>query len=152
VARGSMAIGGAVSIAAVRHMHSTVERETDQLKNADANGKIGVSAADRTGAASHGPAMTAMTTMRATLGHLRPLHRLSSPAATDSAAAGVAIDIPPWSLETPDGGIADEVVGPEYPPSPETAGIGAASTSTIVELTMDSRDSAIYPGVDRKPG
>jgi hypothetical protein len=39
-----MAIGGAVSVAAVRHMHSTVERETDQLKNADANGKIGVSA------------------------------------------------------------------------------------------------------------
>jgi hypothetical protein len=34
-----MAIGGAVSVAAVRHMHSTVERETDQLKNADANGK-----------------------------------------------------------------------------------------------------------------
>jgi hypothetical protein len=44
VARGSMAIGGAVSVAAVRHMHSTVERETDQLKNADANTKIGVSA------------------------------------------------------------------------------------------------------------
>jgi hypothetical protein len=39
-----MAIGGAVSVAAVRHMHSTVERETDQLKNADANEKIGVSA------------------------------------------------------------------------------------------------------------
>jgi hypothetical protein len=39
-----MAIGGAVSVAAVRHMHSTVERETDQLKNADANRKIGVSA------------------------------------------------------------------------------------------------------------
>ena len=44
VARGSMAIGGAVSVAAVRHMHSTVERETDQLKNADANSNIVVSA------------------------------------------------------------------------------------------------------------
>ena len=32
VARGSMAIGGAVLATAVRHMHSTVERETDQLK------------------------------------------------------------------------------------------------------------------------
>jgi hypothetical protein len=39
-----MAIGGTVPIASVRHMHSTVERETDQLKNADAEGKIGVSA------------------------------------------------------------------------------------------------------------
>jgi hypothetical protein len=39
-----MAIEGAVSVAAVRHMHSTVERETDQLKNADAEGKIGVCA------------------------------------------------------------------------------------------------------------
>ena len=44
-----MAIGGAVSVAAVRHMHSTVERETDQLKNADAKGKIGVSADDGCG-------------------------------------------------------------------------------------------------------
>ena len=44
VARGSMAIGGAVSVAAVRHMHSTVERETDQLKNTDANLNIVVSA------------------------------------------------------------------------------------------------------------
>jgi hypothetical protein len=39
-----MAIGGTVPVASVRHMHSTVERETDQLKNADAEGKIGVSA------------------------------------------------------------------------------------------------------------
>eukprot|EP01047_Picozoa_sp_COSAG01_P009675 COSAG01_NODE_400_length_17542_cov_19.747005_6_plen_89_part_00 len=39
-----MAIGGGVSVVAVRHMHSTVERETDQLKNADANSNIVVSA------------------------------------------------------------------------------------------------------------
>eukprot|EP01047_Picozoa_sp_COSAG01_P089075 COSAG01_NODE_21272_length_910_cov_1.193588_1_plen_59_part_00 len=44
-----MAIGGAVSVAAVRHMHSTVERETDQLKNADANSNIVVSADDKGG-------------------------------------------------------------------------------------------------------
>eukprot|EP01047_Picozoa_sp_COSAG01_P041801 COSAG01_NODE_3609_length_5876_cov_70.248572_5_plen_51_part_00 len=41
-----MAIGGGVSVAAVRHMHSTavygctVERETDQLKNADAEARV----------------------------------------------------------------------------------------------------------------
>ena len=26
------------------------------------------------------------------------------------------------------------------------------ATSVIVELTMDSEDSTIYPGVDRRPG
>eukprot|EP01047_Picozoa_sp_COSAG01_P132770 COSAG01_NODE_62697_length_283_cov_1.043478_1_plen_72_part_01 len=60
-----MAIGGAVSVAGVRHMHSTVERETDQLKNADANGKIGVSA-DAAGVVP-----------TCTCSHSEPAHRLS---------------------------------------------------------------------------
>ena len=56
-----MAIGGAVSVAAVRHMHSTVERETDQLKNADANGKIGVSAVSGRVRALHAAALVVET-------------------------------------------------------------------------------------------
>ena len=85
-----------------------------------------------------------MATLQAITSHLCP--------SAAAAAGNTTVDIPPWSLASADGGLADEVVGPDYSPSRETAGTGAAATSVIVELTMDSEDSTIYPGVDRRPG
>eukprot|EP01052_Picozoa_sp_SAG31_P001842 SAG31_NODE_62_length_28678_cov_21.548270_13_plen_201_part_00 len=98
---------------------------------------------------------------RAILSHLRPTRDTAcrgpaaAPAGPHSCAvisSDGAVVIPPWSLEDPHGGLADEVVGPDYAPSREVAGTGDAARSTVFELAMDSSDSKIYAGVDRRPG
>ena len=41
------------------------------------------------------------------------------------------------------------VIGPDYPPAPETAPQSGVPAGRVIAFTMESRDSAIYPGIRR---
>jgi enterochelin esterase family protein len=59
--------------------------------------------------------------------------------------------------ELPDGANAppdadgDFILGPTHPPAPESVVQPAVPQGTIVEFTMNSADSKIYPGIAREP-
>ncbi len=59
--------------------------------------------------------------------------------------------------ELPDGEIppADAdgnfIIGPTHRPSPEVASDGKITNGTVIEFTMNSSDSKIYPGITREP-
>jgi enterochelin esterase family protein len=52
----------------------------------------------------------------------------------------------------PDLQTGDRVIGPEYPPAPEILGAAGAPAGLLHAFTMESRDSAIYPGIRRLDG
>jgi enterochelin esterase family protein len=60
--------------------------------------------------------------------------------------------------ELPDGGNAPAkedgnfILGPTHSPAPEMAVQEGVPQGTIVEFTMESKDSKIYPGIAREPG
>jgi enterochelin esterase family protein len=60
--------------------------------------------------------------------------------------------------ELPDGEVppanadGNFIVGPTHNPAPETAATQNIPTGTVIEFTMNSSDSKIYPGVARDPG
>ena len=43
----------------------------------------------------------------------------------------------------------EAVIGPDYPPAPETAFRPAVPAGRVIAFTIESRDSAIYPGIRR---
>jgi len=60
--------------------------------------------------------------------------------------------------ELPDNGIPSPtedgnfIIGPVHSPSPEVSADNAVSNGTVIEFTMNSTDSKIYPGIAREPG
>jgi hypothetical protein len=60
--------------------------------------------------------------------------------------------------ELPDGTVPSPeddgnfIVGPTHPTAPEMAAVPATPHGTVVEFTMSSADSKIYPGIMRDPG
>jgi enterochelin esterase-like enzyme len=46
----------------------------------------------------------------------------------------------------------DFILGPTHPPAPEMAVQDGVPQGTVVEFTMNSADSKIYPGIAREPG
>lgn len=61
------------------------------------------------------------------------------------------------ATELPDGAVPDPkkngnfIIGPTHTPAPEEADPNRQLEGTVVEFTMDSRDSKYYPGIARNP-
>jgi iron(III)-enterobactin esterase len=62
------------------------------------------------------------------------------------------------ATELPDGAIppvdadGNFIIGPTHNPAPEIAAAGAVPRGNVIEFTMNSADSKIYPGIARDPG
>ena len=75
-----------------------------------------------------------------------------TPPARDPHTAGyvAATELPDGSLPSAkeDGNF---IIGPTHNPAPELASINKPLQGTVVEFTMNSADSKIYPGIAREP-
>jgi len=62
-----------------------------------------------------------------------------------------ATELPDGTLPSPDSN-GNFIIGPTHNPAPEMTEQENVPQGTIYQLTMDSKDSKIYPGIARQPG
>jgi enterochelin esterase-like enzyme len=62
-----------------------------------------------------------------------------------------AIELPDGQIPSPDSN-GNFIIGPTHNPAPETTMQPNVPQGTIYKITMDSKDSKIYPGITREPG